>query len=141
MTTIKEFLKPTSQISIGDASQTGKSRIANIYDDKGRPIKLILAKDCSLRTPWPVASFDGGDRCSLDIIMNDELEKMVDKIDVLVLEWIKKDVQRYLKNAPTDISLWYKSLREESTKECYANTPNDQMYNHPHQSIVPLLGR
>ena len=47
---------------------------------------------------------------------------MVDKIDALVLEWINKDVHRYFKNAPKDISSLYKSLRKEATKEGYANT-------------------
>ena len=77
---VNQFLKPTSTITCSDISQRGKARIANIYG-KGEPIRIVLAKECVLRTPWQVSSFDGGERCSLDICMDDVLEQVVKKID------------------------------------------------------------
>ena len=60
MTTLEQFLKPKfGSLSVGDICQKGKARVANIYDSKGKPIKLFLAKEPVLRTPWQVSSFDG----------------------------------------------------------------------------------
>ena len=95
MTSIQEMIKPTSQICLSDICQTGKTRIAKITNVKGNPIRIVLAKDCSLRTPWPVSSFDvGGTRCSLDIIMEEELELLAAKIDGDVYAFIESDVAR-----------------------------------------------
>ena len=122
MTSVKDFLKPTTAITVSDISQKGKARIANIADGKGKPIKIVLSKECSLKTPWSVSSFDGGDRCSLDIIMNSELEQVVAKIDDTVYKWIAANPNRYFKTPPKDFDSWYKSPRKESAKEGYANT-------------------
>mgnify|MGYP003323837295 CR=1 FL=1 len=121
-TTVDKFLNPKLTISLSDIVQKGKTRLANISDNKGNPIKIVLAKDCSLRTPWNVSSFDGGARCTLDIIMNDQLEKLVNKVDDAVLAWVKANPERYFKNPPKDLTEWYKSLRKEAAKEGYANT-------------------
>ena len=117
MTSVKEFLKPTTAITVSDISQKGKARVANIADGKGKPIKIVLSKECSLRTPWAVSSFDGGDRCSLDIIMNLELEDVVSKIDDAVYKWIAANPTRYFKTPPMDFDSWYKSPNKASTKE------------------------
>ena len=109
MTSVKDFLKPTTAITISVIGQKGKARIANIADGKGKPIKIVLAKDCSLRTPWSVSSFDGGERCSLDIIMNAELEEVVTKIDDAVYKWVTANPSRYFKTPPKDLDSWYKS--------------------------------
>ena len=122
MTSVKDFLKPTTAITVSDISQKGKARIANIADGKGKPIKTVLSKECTLRTPWSVSSFDGGDRCSLDIIMNAELEEVVSKIDDAVYKWIAANPNRYFKTPPKDFDSWYKSPRKALTKEGYANT-------------------
>ena len=122
MTSIKDFLKPTTAITVSDISQKGKARIANIADGKGKPIKIVLAKECTLRTPWSVSSFDGGDRCSLDIIMNAELEEVVSKIDDAVYKWIAANPNRYFKTPPKDFDSWYKSPKKVPAKDGYANT-------------------
>ena len=122
MTSVKDFLKTTTAITVSDISQKGKARIANIADAKGRPIKIVLSKECNLRTPWSVSSFDGGSRCSLDIIMNAELEDVVSKIDDAIYKWIEGNPTRYLKTPPKDLASWYKSPRKESNKEGYAST-------------------
>ena len=88
MTSVVEFLKPKfGVLSFGDINQKGKARIANIFDARGKPIKLNLCKEPVLRTPWQVSSFDGGERCTLDVVLTPELERVADKIDsdVLVL--------------------------------------------------------
>ena len=122
MTSVKDVLKPATAITVSDISQKGKARIANISDGKGKPIKIVLSKECSLRKPWAVSAFDGGDRCSLDIIMNSELEEVVAKIDDAVYRWIAANPTRYFKTPPRDFDSWYKSPKKASTKEGYANT-------------------
>ena len=120
MTSIQDFQK--TKITVSDICQKGKIRIANIADEKGKPIKIVLSKDCLLRTPWNVSSYDGGTRCSLDIIMNEDLDKLVTKIDTDVFNWVSKDSNRYFKTPPKDLMSWYKSLRKESSKEGYSDT-------------------
>ena len=120
MTSIQDFQK--TKITVSDICQKGKTRIANIADDKGKPIKIVLSKDCLLRTPWNVSSYDGGTRCSLDIIMNEDLDKLVTKIDTDVFNWVSKDSNRYFKTPPKDLMSWYKSLRKASSKEGYSDT-------------------
>ena len=121
MTSVEAFLKPKfGTLSVGDVSQKGKARIAPINDAKGKPIKLILSKEAVLRTPWQVSSFDGGDRCSLDIILTDELEALCVKIDDSVRYCIEKDPDRYFKTPPKED--WYKPLKKEASKEGYASS-------------------
>lgn len=93
MTSIQDYKK--TKITISDICQRGKTRIANIADDKGRPIKIGLSKEWTLRTPWNVSSYDGGTRCSFDIIMNEDLHNLVTKIDTDVFNWISNDSNRY----------------------------------------------
>ena len=120
MTSIHNF--QMTKIAVGDICQKGKTRIANITDDKGKPIKIVLSKDCVLRTPWNVSSYDGSTRCSLDIMINGDLRNLVDKIDTDVFTWISKDSNRYFKTPPKDLASWYKSLRKEASKEGYSDT-------------------
>ena len=118
MTSVQEFLKPKfGVLSVGDISQKGKARIANISDAKGKPIKLVISKEPVLRTPWPVSSFDGGERCSLDIVLTSELENLADKIGTEVRGFIEKNSERYFKTPPKED--WYKSMRKDQSKEGY----------------------
>ena len=111
MTTVQVFLKPKfGTISLGDISQKGKARIAPIHDAKGKPIRLVLSKGAVLRTPWQVSSFDGSDRCSLDIILTEELEALCGKIDDAVRGAVEKDPNRYFKGAMKED--WYKPLNK-----------------------------
>ena len=50
MISVKDFLKTTTAITVSDISQEGTARIANIADGKGKPIKIVLSKECTLRT-------------------------------------------------------------------------------------------
>ena len=121
MTSVEEFLKPKfGTLSVGDISQKGKARIANISDAKGKPIKLVISKEPVLRTPWPVSSFDGGERCSLDIVLTPELERLADKIDTEVRGFIEKNSERYFKTPPKED--WYKSVKKAPSKEGYEGT-------------------
>ena len=120
-TTLEQFLKPKfGALSVGDMCQKGKARIANTYDSKGKPIKIFLAKEPVLRTPWQVSSFDGGERCSLDICLTPELQQLGNKIDTEVRSYIEKNFDRYFKNPPKDD--WYKSIIKESSKDGYEGT-------------------
>ncbi|MDA8583356.1 hypothetical protein N9L68_03960 [bacterium] len=120
MTSLKYFQKTT--ITLSDICQKGKARIANIADEKCRPIKIVLSKYCTLKTPWNVSSYDGGNRCSLDIVMTEEMHNMVTNIDKDVLDWISNATTRYFKTPPTYLSSWYKSVKQESSKEGYSDT-------------------
>ena len=95
MTSVEESLKPKfGTLSIGDISQKGKAMIANISDAKDKPIKLVLSKESVLRTPWQVSSFDGGDRCTLDIVLTPELERLADNTDAEVRGFIENNSER-----------------------------------------------
>ena len=121
MTSVEEFLKPKFGIlSVGDINQKGKARIANIFDARGKPIKLNLCKEPVLRTPWQVSSFDGGERCTLDLKLTPELERVADKIDSDVRGFIEKNSDRYFKTPPKED--WYKSIKKEPSKEGYDGT-------------------
>ena len=121
MTTLDQFLEPKfGALSVGGISQKGKARIAPIYDARGKAVKLILSKEPVLRTPWQVSSFDGGERCSLDICLTPELDNLCTKIDSEVRGFIEINPDRYFKNPPKED--WYKSLKKESSKEGYDGT-------------------
>ena len=92
MTSIQDFQK--TKITVSDICQKGKTRIANIADEKGKPIKIVLSKDCLLKAPWNVSSYDGGTRCSLDIIMNEDLHNLVTRIDTRFFNWVCQDSTR-----------------------------------------------
>ena len=95
MTSLKDF--QNTRITVNDICQKGNTIIANMADDKGKPIKIVLSKDRLLKTPWNVSSYDGGTRCSLDIIMSEYLNNLVTKIDTDVYNWVSSDSNRYFK--------------------------------------------
>ena len=49
--------------------------------------------------------------------MNEDLDKLVTKIDTDVFNWVSKDSNRYFKTPPKDLMSWYKSLRKASSNE------------------------
>ena len=121
MTSVTDFLKPKfGALSVGDISQKGKAKIAPVVDCHGKAVKLTLSKEPTLRTPWSVSSFDGGDRCTLDIVLTDELEQVCTKIDTEVRSAIEKDTTKHFKNPPKDD--WFNSLKKEPSKEGYEGT-------------------
>ena len=67
-----------------------------------------------------MSSFDGGERCSLDIVLTPELQRLGDKIDGEVRGFIEKNTERYFKTPPKED--WYKSIKKEPSKEGYEGT-------------------
>ncbi|MDA8583821.1 hypothetical protein N9L68_06290 [bacterium] len=120
MTSLQDF--QNTKITLSDICQKGKTIIANIADEKGRPTNIVLSKDCTLNTPWHVSSYDGGSRCSFDIVMTEVMQTMVTNIDKEVLDWTSNDTARYFKSPPKDIPSWYKSVNKEASKEGYSDT-------------------
>ena len=59
MQSLAKFLASPQQLHLGEVNSTGKSRIANLSGKGGKPIRILLAKECALRTPFCVKSFDG----------------------------------------------------------------------------------
>ena len=52
MASVKSSIKHTGTIVLTGINAKGIAKIANILDSKGKPIHIILAKECTLRTPW-----------------------------------------------------------------------------------------
>ena len=122
MTTVSEFLAPKfGTLSLGDIATKGKARIAPL-SVKGKAVKLILSQTPTLKTPWQVSSYDGGDRCSLDLVLDDSLEKVCDKIDQAVLAAVSASPERFFKNPPKDVESWYRPIKKAPSKEGYAST-------------------
>ena len=122
MLSLQEFLSNPGNIELGDINSTGKSRIANLTSN-GKPLKLILSKTPTLRTPYSVSSYDGAsDRCSLDIHLTEELERLADIIDVAVLSYVKKNATRYFKTPQTEPGATFRPVRRKASREEYTDT-------------------
>ena len=122
MISLQTFLSDPGTIELGDINSSGKSRIANLTCN-GKPLKLLLAKTPSLKTPYSVSSYDGtSDRCSLDLCLTDELSRLADTIDVAVLSYVKKNAGRYFKNPPVDPGATFRPVRRKASREEYTDT-------------------
>ena len=56
----------------------------------------------------------------MDIILNEELEKLALKIDTEVKAFVEKNSDKYFKNPPKED--WYKSVKHDPSKEGYQGT-------------------
>ena len=80
---------------------------------------MVLSKTCTLKTPWNISSYDGGERCNLDIVIdNDDIEQFCEWIDKAVYE--AADPKRFFNKPPKNPEEWYRPLRRKSTKDGYA---------------------
>ena len=123
MQSLAKFLASPQTLHLGEVNATGKSRIANLSGKGGKPIRVLLAKGCTLRTPFQCKSFDGtSDRCSLDLCMTDELSKFADFIDTAVLALVKESPAAYFKKPPADVASIYQSVRRTASKPEYSDT-------------------
>ena len=123
MQSLAKFLANPQTLQLGEVNSTGKSRIANLSGKGGKPIRILLAKECTLRTPFSVKSFDGtSDRCSLDLCMTDDLSKFADYIDTVVLALVKENPEAYFKKPPADVASIYQSARRTASKPEYSGT-------------------
>ena len=87
------------QLIAGEDIQIGaldsRSRIAPVLRN-GKPVIITLRSSPTLSTPFsPWPSFDGGERCSLDLRLTPELEKLA--------VWIDEAVQAQVTASPTDL--------------------------------------
>ena len=92
-----EQLIAGGDITIG--ALDSKSRIAPVTRN-GKPILITLSATPTLTTPFsPWPSFDGGERCSLDLRITPELEKLA--------AWIDETVQAQVTVSP---QTWYSKV-------------------------------
>ena len=80
------------------AIQDAKSRIAPITRD-GKPVLTTLSAKPELTTPlspWP--SYDGGERCSLDLRLTPELTKLAEWIDECILKQVQANPATWYNN-------------------------------------------
>ncbi len=81
------------------AIQDAKSRIAPITRD-GKPVLITLSAKPTLTTPFsPWPSYDGGERCSIDLRITPELANLA--------EWIDECIQRQVVGSP---ATWYSKV-------------------------------
>ena len=114
--TIPEVMR--AKISLCDITNA-KSRQAPIKVD-GQDCSVILAKTCTLRTPWNISSFDGGERCNLDIVLESaELDGFCQWLDKAIYD--AADPKRFFSKPPKNPEDWYRPLRRKSTKDGYAD--------------------
>ena len=50
MQSLAKFLASPQTLQLGEVNSTGKSRIANLSGKGGKPIRILLAKECTLPT-------------------------------------------------------------------------------------------
>ena len=99
-----------------------KSRIAPVTRN-GKPVLITLSASPTLTTPFsPWPSFDGGERCSLDLRITPELEKLAAWIDETVQAQVTVSPQTWYSKVPKNIESLYNSCRRAASKEGYADT-------------------
>ena len=122
MQSIAQYLEASGQVSLGDIN--AKSRTAPLLGGDGKPIKVVLAQEASLWTPWQCSAFDASsDRCSLDLVItaDNRLGEFADAIDNAVLEYVKNSKERYIKGH-ADITTSFRPCRRKASKEGYNDT-------------------
>ena len=104
------------------AIQDAKSRIAPVTRD-GKPVLITLSATPGLTTPFsPWPSFDGGERCSLDLRMTPELEKLSVWIDECVQRQVITSPATWYSKVPKNVMDLYNSCRRAANKEGFSDT-------------------
>ena len=98
MQSIAQYLESNTAISLGDIN--AKSRTASLFGQDGKPIRVVLAQETTLWTPWQVSAFDASsDRCSMDLVITPDnfLGEFADAVDSAVYDFVKNSKERYIK--------------------------------------------
>ena len=104
------------------AIQDIKSRIAPITRD-GKPLLITLSAKPTLTTPFsPWPSYDGGERCSIDLRITPELAKLADWIDECVQRQVMASPATWYRQVPKALDSLYNSCRRTASKKGYSDT-------------------
>ena len=99
-----------------------KSRIAPVTH-KGKPVLVTLSTTPELTTPFsPWPSFDGGDRCSIDLRITPELEKLAAYIDEAVQRQVQASPTTWYSKVPKNLENLYNSCQRTASKEGLSDT-------------------
>ena len=123
--TIEQFIA-SGDIEIG--ALDSKSRIAPVTQN-GKPVLLTLSASPELSTPFsPWPSYDGGERCSIDLRMTPQLGDLADHLDEMVQRvvganpttWFSKppknlDTKCSLRDKGASFKAWDLERREQLT--------------------------
>ena len=97
-----------------------KSRIAPITRS-GKPVLITLSAKPKLTTPFsPWPSYDGGERCSIDLRMTPELAKLAEWIDECIQRQVKENPATWFSKVPK--AQLYNSCHRTASKEAYSDT-------------------
>ena len=122
MQSISQYLEANTAISLGDIN--AKSRTASLFGQDGKPIRVVLAQETTLWTPWQVSAFDASsDRCSMDLVItpDNNLGEFADAVDNAVYEYVKNSKERYIKGQ-AGLTTTFRPCRRRASKEGYNDT-------------------
>jgi hypothetical protein len=104
------------------AIQDAKSRTAPVTRG-GKPVLITLSTTPELTTPFsPWPSFDGGERCSLDIRVTPELEKLSEWIDECAQRQVAASPATWYSKVPKNLETVYNSCQRPANKEGFSDT-------------------
>ena len=117
--TIEQFIA-SGDIEIG--ALDSKSRIAPVTQN-GKPVLLTLSASPELTTPFsPWPSYDGGERCSIDLRMTPQLGDLADHLDEMVQRIVGANPTQWFSKPPKNLDTLYNSARRPASKEGYTDT-------------------
>ena len=117
--TIEQFIA-SGDIEIG--ALDSKSRIAPVTQN-GKPVLLTLSASPELTTPFsPWPSYDGGERCSVDLRMTPQLGDLADHQDEMVQRIVGANPTTWFSKPPKNLDTLYNSARRPASKEGYSDT-------------------
>ena len=123
MQPITQYLDSNKAVSLGDIN--AKSRTAPLFGQDGKPIRVVLAQETTLWTPWQCSAFDpSSDRCSLDLVItaDNHLGEFADAVDSAVFDYVKTNKERYIKTNNADLAATFRPCRRKASKEGYNDT-------------------
>ena len=117
--TIEHFIA-NGDIEIG--ALDSKSRVAPVTQN-GKPVILTLSATPELSTPFsPWPSYDGGERCSVDLRLTPQLSKLADHLGAMIPKVVGANPTQWFSKTPKNLDALYTSARRPASKEGYSDT-------------------
>ena len=99
-----------------------KTRIAPITQD-GKPVLIKLSTNPELQTPWNVwPSYDGGPRCSCELLLTPALQRLGEHIDDAVLRAVRANAGTFFSKQPKSLDDLHNSIIRAPSKGSYQPT-------------------
>ena len=119
--TIEQFIA-SGDIEIG--ALDSKSRIAPVTQN-GKPVILTLSATPELTTPFsPWPSYDGGERCSVDLRMTPQLGDLADHLDEMIQRIVGANPTQWFSKPPKNLDTLYNSARRPASKSAATSSPS-----------------